>query len=143
MGTQKLQAITPPTPLTDSTSRGNSSTILIGQYDNSAVLAPMVDVGLAPVFSSGPTPGAGIVVGLYLVPYVNSTNAGTVNTSGPVMPSGTFAGNFEITTSGTSPFLVLQGLQLSALKYDVYIFNQSGQSITSMTVTFNPTDWQY
>jgi hypothetical protein len=144
VGTLKLQQGALTTIASSGGSTANSVRADAGAYDNTSLLCPIVDLVLGVTFGSAPTPGAGIVIGCYFVPYTDGTTLGTVDTSTPRFPSGTFAGNFEVITTGTSQVLVLQGIALDALKYEVYLDNQSGQTMSSgWTLKAQPTDWQY
>jgi hypothetical protein len=142
MSTQKLQVVTPPTALTSTGTLENSGVTLAGTFDNSTILAPVVDIGIMIVPVTTPSPGQ--IISIYMVPWVNSTNQTSVDTTTPVLPYGTLVGSARVTDASTSPlYMCIQGIQLSALKYDVYIQNLDVTFISSWSITFNPTDWQY
>lgn len=145
MGTLKLQSVASTTIGTASGTLANAASVKIGTLDNTSFLCPLWDFQLATGFSSAPTPGVGIVVSVYAVPICDGSNSGSINLTGPVFPSSCFVGNFEVSLSQTATqYLTLPGYSLNALKYDFYVFNQSGQTMaTAFVLTGAPSDWQY
>lgn len=144
-GTLRLLGGTLTTVQASGSTVANGARADAGALDNTALLAPLVDLELNTGFSVAPTPGTGIVVGCYAVPYVDGTNAADVDTITPRFPSSTFVGYFEVIKSQTgAQRLVLQGVPLDALKYELYLDNAAGQQMAAgWTLKAAPTQTQY
>lgn len=144
-GSIKLQAGAAVAALTDASSIANGATFDMGTIDNTAALADQLDFGLAVAFGSAPTPGTGIVFALYAVPWANGANAPSVNTTGPVISSSSFVGNFEVALNQTAvQYLVTAPLIPGVLKYEIYLTNLTGQATAgTTTLTVTSTQNQY
>lgn len=72
-----------------------------------------------------------VSVDLYLVPGLDGTNYGTASVSG--LPFSQYAGSFVTTVSGNVSRLRMEvmGLTLLPVPYQVWINNQTGQTLTS------------
>lgn len=74
---------------------------------------------------------------LYLVPSLDGTNFPVVDTAGAVLPATSFVGSFITTVSGnaaaaaSSVRIGLGSVPLMPLKYQGYIKNNTGQTLTS------------
>ncbi len=107
--------------------------------DNTTELAPTYDFELNVGFGSGVT--ALNPIQLVLVPKMNGTNAADIDTANDNFQYDNFAGSF-VTASGSTAArrLTIQGVELGPYKYTAYIFNQSGQTISSTwSLTAYPT----
>lgn len=148
MGTLKLQSVSPVVVQSSGTSQTNNTRVKAGTLDNTSgtgSACPSWDFALAGGFGSAPTVGPGIVVALYALPWVDGTNAASADTTTPNFPKSTFLGYFEIDLSQTPvQYMVVPGVQLNALKYDLWLDNQSGETLSSgWALTATPTDYQY
>ena len=94
-------------------------------------------------FASAPTVGNSIE--LYGVPALDGSDYADVDTSTPNMPLSCFLGVFSVIKSQTgAQRLVLMGVPLMPNLYEFYLYNKSGQQMSSgWTLKISPAYEQY
>lgn len=98
--------------------------------DNTTALGFTWSFELNAGFGSSVT--AGEDIDLYLVPKLDGTNAGAADTSTPLFQPGHYAGTFITPTNGTTARrMEVQGVALGPYKYTAYLWNKSGQTVSS------------
>jgi hypothetical protein len=101
--------------------------------DNTTELGFTYDFTLSGGFGSSVTAGGAIQ--LYLVPIIDGTNVATLDSSTPLFQPSHFRGTFVTPTNGTSARLMtVEGVPLGPYKYQAWLWNQSGQTLSSTWV---------
>lgn len=136
----KQKAGTPQTLEASGASVSNNAvgTANDADLDNTSALAFSWSFELNGGFGSSVT--AGEDLDLYLVPKLDGTNAGAADTSTPLFQPGHYAGTFVTPTNGTTARrMEIQGVVLGPYKYTAYVWNKSGQTLSSTwTLTAYP-----
>lgn len=106
--------------------------------DNTTALAPTWDFVLNGGFGSSVT--ALSQLDLILVPKIDGTNLADIDTANDNYQFSHLRGTFTTASSGTSARrLTVEGVNLGPYKYTAYVYNRSGQTLSSgWTLTAYP-----
>jgi hypothetical protein len=109
---------------------GTAVATLTANLDNTANLAGLVSAELNTLFTSAPV--AGTLIDLYLVPALNGTNFGDVDTTTPYIPSIYLVSSFVVVFARTATQrLQLLGLAISPRLYKAYLWNRTAQQMVA------------
>ena len=101
--------------------------------DNTTTLALSYSFDLNAGFGSSVT--ASSQIDLFLVPALDGTNYSNVDASTPVFQADHYAGTFVTQTTGTATRrMSVQMAKVGPYKYTAYLYNRSGQQISSSYV---------
>lgn len=134
------------TPQTLEASGGSISNTAAGQandavLDNTTELAFWYDFRLVAGFGS--SVAAGTAIYLYLLAELDGSNPQTADTTTPLMPPDAFSGIFNVVTTGTGTRpLDIKGVPVGPYKYQAWLVNATGQTLSSWTLTAYPVKAQ-